>query len=111
MKITRQQMMQDSDKLFHKYMAQFVNDTTKQCVLNSIGLDRVLNSTNKHLNDIPLKEWDNTPLYGVNTNLLKELGESYTLAMKVCILKASARQLQAENKEPINTKELIQVIK
>jgi hypothetical protein len=71
------------------YYAQFVTEAARQIVLNTIGRERILKSTNKYLNDIPLHLWDRLsfPVKG-----LKEAGDYLTLAGKVCIAKEIARQ-------------------
>jgi len=76
-----------------QYYAQFVTQGQKNRVLNQIGLDKLLKSEDEHLNDIPLKQWDNIGLSMVPANLLKEHGDSYTLAVSVCINKEAAKQI------------------
>jgi hypothetical protein len=48
----------DTYSIHRQYYAQFVTDTVLDKVSKEIGLPRILASTDKHLNDIPLKEWD-----------------------------------------------------
>jgi hypothetical protein len=45
----------------HEYFSQFVNSWIIDTVLSAIGKDRLLASRDLHLNDIPLKLWDNLP--------------------------------------------------
>lgn len=76
----------------NEYYAQFVNEPILDCVKGRIGVENIKKSTNKHFNDIPLRKWDD--IIGITTTqqkLMKELGESYTIAVGVCILKAAAR--------------------
>jgi len=56
--ITRKEYM-DKEYTHEEYYGQFVNDAIIKIVGDSIGVDRIKASTDKHLNDIPLKEWDN----------------------------------------------------
>lgn len=74
------------------YHAQFVTDSTRAAVLRAITLPRLLASTDPHLNDIPLHEWDRigAPVY---VKRLKEAGDYLTKAGYVCIVKEAARQL------------------
>lgn len=59
---TRKQYM-NKEITHRKFFAQFVDDNIKQDVLNSIDLKSLLESTDEHLNDIPLKKWDNLAGY------------------------------------------------
>ena len=77
------------------YYAQFVTKQTRDAVRRAIGLDRIINSTNPHFNDIPLAEWDRltTSLPAVS---LRTAGDYPTLAGLVCIAKEAARQIKQE---------------
>lgn len=91
------------------YFAQFVTPGCKEAVLNSIGLDRLTASTDPHLNDIPLSEWDrigggsglahkgdsklHRVPHWVPVVKLREAGEALPLSVTVCIVKEAARQL------------------
>jgi hypothetical protein len=85
----------------HKqYYAQFVTENMKNDVIRAIGKDALMNSTDEHLNDIPLKKWDRlasgvVPFY-VNS-AMRELGDYPTLGGLVCIAKEAARQVIAAN--------------
>jgi hypothetical protein len=110
--ITRTEYMEDSERLHGEYFTQFVTDAMKRDILNFIGKEALLNSTDKHLNDIPLKQWDclagfsfrgsemilkpSVIPYGID-NLLKEAGEDYSCSTGVCILKQAARQIIKDN--------------
>jgi hypothetical protein len=93
---TRKQYL-NGEVSHREYHAQFVNDTIKQNVLNHVGLNRLMKSTDKHLNDIPLDIWDSIPMYDVSKKL-KEVGDYLTLAGAVCIAKEAARQIIESNK-------------
>jgi hypothetical protein len=95
------------DKVDHRaYFAQFVNENVKHAILDAIGLDRLRASRDPHLNDIPLREWDDlaggmcpTSSGLVNARLLRETGEGLSLAGLVCIYKEAAKQLiESESK-------------
>ena len=57
--ITRSQMMEDSAKLHHPYYEQFLLKSAEGYVVRIIGEKRILSSTDPHMNDIPLQNWDN----------------------------------------------------
>ena len=84
-----------------RYFGQFVTDGTKSRVLSAIGLDRLKASTDPHLNDIPLKIWDQlTPQLPGSAGFSKA-GDYYTLANGVCLAKEAARQIiEAQPQEP-----------
>lgn len=78
--------------IHRKYYAQFVTLRTIKAVRDSIGDDRLLASTDPHLNDIPLAEWDKlTNILPIN-NCFKDVGDYATLGNLVCIAKEAARQ-------------------
>lgn len=81
-----------------EYYGQFVDSGIKARVTNSIGMDRLLKSTDKHLNDIPLKEWDRLiPIFPAHIGqAMRDAGDYPTLAGAVCIAKEAARQLISE---------------
>ena len=105
--------MEDSEKLHHTYYLQFSTPSAKTIVLNVIGKEKLLNSKDEHLNDIPLHIWDNIAgfqfkgsemvrkptvilsfIYGKK---LKEAKEGFSSSTAVCILKAVAREIIKEN--------------
>ena len=89
---TRKQYL-DKECTHSEYYAQFVTDGHKNTVKNIIGLGRLLNSENEHLNDIPLEEWDSIGAPMGTVELMKELGDNLTLSGQVCISKEAARQI------------------
>jgi hypothetical protein len=94
--VTRQDYM--SGKATHEeYYSQFVTPEIKGIVLHTVGLKTLLKSTDEHLNDIPIKIWDNM-YFPFNMAEMNKVGDYLTLAGKVCILKEAARQLIEENK-------------
>lgn len=98
----RKEYLKNSGEENHRfYYSQFVTPEIKGVVKCTIGLKKLLKSTDPHLNDIPIKLWDNMYLPNVNAKM-KELGDYLTLAGKVCILKEAARQIIEENKKNDN---------
>lgn len=117
--ITHAQYMADSGTLHWEYHAQFVWPWMKQAILDTIGLDALLSSTDKYLNDIPLDKWDRLVYYDTNGSVkvqgrsvwtrerkwydrprwaevsseLRKAGDFFSLGTGVCILKATARQI------------------
>lgn len=86
-----------------QYFAQFVTDSIKNHVAETITIKRLLLSHDPYLNDIPLKKWDvMTGVFMYNKELkeqLQERGDFLTLANGVCILKEAARQVINECQE------------
>jgi len=94
--ITRKQYM-GGDYSHAEYYEQFVNESVKDRVLKYIGLDAISSSTDEHMNDIPLKHWDNVGIPSYTAQQLKDCGDNYSLAGAVCINKAAARQIKGES--------------
>ena len=92
--ITRREYMADSDKLHHRYYLEIGREAGISYA-KSKDLERIKNAINKgdkHLNTIPLGEWDNKGVFtktAINTAMLKR-GDSWTLAGSVCVHKAVA---------------------
>lgn len=82
----------ERDARHHRYYKQFVTDYELATVASKFG-DRIIRSTDAHLNDIPLREWDMIPLSNESCRLLKQAGDCGhpSSSMKVCVLKAAAR--------------------
>ncbi len=101
--IKRKQYMQDSTNLHTEYYLQFATERTKQQVLSSIGMVRLLASIDKHLNDIRLPFnnmasggnwwWDTV---SINLSLLKDAGECNSPSTHTCVGKAVATMLIRE---------------
>ena len=114
--ITRNEYMENSDKLFRPYYGQFVNDNVKQHLLNNIALTELLLSKDEHLNDIKIARWDAlggfmfrnstgellqrpTNIEPIDIKLLREAKEGVSSATLVCIYKEAARQIIEDNKK------------
>lgn len=83
---------------FHEaYYGQYVNDWHIQVVLDRIGRERLLQSRDLYLNDIPLPAWDALPATRHMEEKAKEFGDFVTLAVKGCVYKAAARKWLAKN--------------
>jgi hypothetical protein len=79
------------------FYGQFVNDNIKKCVLGSFTIEELKASDDEHINDLPLKRWDNAAFYGFNIDKFRRLAGFYARSTKVCVLKEAARQLIKEN--------------
>ena len=104
-----------SGKISHReYCSQFVDEHIKQEVLDFIGLEPLMTSTDEHLNDISCtKYWDRLAGFQfigstmvkkpsfIRPELLaklKESGEGVSCAGLVCIYKEAAKQIIEANK-------------
>lgn len=91
-------------KVTHReYYAQFVTPAIKQMVIDRIGLKTLAQSTDEHLNDIPLHVWDNLAgsskfqrMRGDYSCTLR-IADDNSLASQVCALKEAAKQIKEEN--------------
>ncbi len=83
----------DGPAAHRRYYGQFVTDGTKYRVLQSIGLDRLMQPTDPHLNDIPLTLWDRLTPKLPGSGEFSKAGDYYTLANGVCLAKEAARQI------------------
>ena len=87
-----------SGKASHReYYGQFVTESSISWVSSVIGIDRLLKSTDPHLNDISLQTWDRF-YFMLNGSIGRKLcaannSTGYSLSDAVCIAKESARQL------------------
>jgi hypothetical protein len=96
----------DTMAVHREYYAQYVNERTIAHVVRCIGGERLLASTDPHLNDIPPGEWDalcgfrqvgsNIEQFGTSgfprNNIAKELGTWLSPSDLGCIAKEAARQ-------------------
>ena len=103
---TRTQYM-NKECTHDEYYSQFVTELTLSFVRNRIGIPKLLESNDVHLNDIGIKHsnggagswiWDHSPINGA---LLRELGGVSAGCMPspatyTCIGKAAARMLIAQ---------------
>lgn len=87
---------EESTERHQKYYGQFVDDHVLLLLKRNITSSRIVNSTDPHFNDIPLKQWDAlVPLLPrFVCDKLKEQGDYLTLATGICILKQAARQIK-----------------
>ena len=75
-----------------EYHAQFVSESVKNRVVCHIGMDKLLASTDEHLNDIPLNLWDKLDPVGSKATW-DAAGDYATMAGHTCIYKEAARQV------------------
>ena len=93
---TRKQYM-DKEVTHTEYYGQFVDGVMQEQVGLRIGVNRIINSKDKHLNDIPLKEWDNMEIMvrqHCGTSISMASGCGVSLSDCVCVAKAAAKQIK-----------------
>ena len=74
----------DGQRTHRTVFARFVTQQTIDSVVRAIGANKIINSTDFYLNDIPLKKWDRlSPMF---------MREGFSLADCVCTAKEAARQ-------------------
>lgn len=83
---------------YRDYYGQFVTPEAKAIVRALISVERLIASTDRHLNDIPLQKWDRLPTPRFLGDKMKRCGDYLTQAGKVCILKEAARQIVEDTK-------------
>lgn len=88
---TRQQYM-NKECTHREFYAQLVTPLFPAYIGRQIGHDRLMSSTDPHLNDIPLRHWDAVAVPLGTGAKLEELGTFLTSAHCVCIAKEAARQ-------------------
>lgn len=82
----------DGMKAHRAYYAQFVKPAITSRVVQCIGAARLLASTDRHMNDIPLVMWGRLVGHLPVATEMSEAGDYLTLGNGVCILKEAARQ-------------------
>ena len=81
-----------------EYISQFVTSTELEMVKSQFG-DRLFQSKDPYLNDIPLKEWDRLlPSYR-SIARQREAGEVPCLGLSVTVMKQAARMIIQNHKE------------
>lgn len=80
----------ESRAAYHRYYSQFVTPDTVRIVVEVIGGERILASTDPHFNDIQLINWDVLPAV-LDLDKLKLAGDYLSVAGKVCVMKTAAR--------------------
>lgn len=106
---TRKQYL-DGEVSHRDYYGQFVQPWIKEKLTQRIGLERILKSTDPHLNDISLREWDRLvgyqpypidrmPREAVPPDIaamIKQAGDTGGVSASdmTCIYKEAARQIQ-----------------
>jgi hypothetical protein len=78
-------------EIHHAYFTQFVDERVTGIMLADIGAERLLASRDCHLNDIPLRLWDNLIFPWHMEKRIREAGDNLSLSTKVCIYKTAAR--------------------
>jgi hypothetical protein len=91
--MTREQYM-NNECTHSEYYSQFVTAWLKKGILNALGREKLVKHFKAndmfHKDHIELKKWDKlTGMAGAN---FKAYGDTDSLAGRVCVLKAAARQ-------------------
>ena len=96
-----------------EYWAQFVTPSMKAMVLSNMTLERLQRSTDPHLNDIPLAQWDqmrNATFHMLNLVKWREIhypeykdthSIGWSTSDNTCLLKEAARQLVEESVDAV----------
>ena len=91
---TRDQYM-NKECTHQDYYLQFATPALRSTVIDRIGLQRIVESTDPHFNDIPWRQWYNLlPFVKSMAKSLKPAGDYLTLAGAVCICKAIAEDVR-----------------
>lgn len=109
---TRAQYL-DRQCTHREYWAQFVTEGMRRMVLQRFTIERLKRSTDPHLNDIPLMEWD--AMKGVTFHMLdltkwreihypeykdtRSIG--WSMSDNTCLLKEAAKQLIEKEMENV----------
>ncbi len=89
-----------------EYYGQFVNQEVKDYIAWVIGKDRIVSSTDKHFNNIPLARWDLLVLIKdiIDRDLLRKAQDwkdpktyPWSLCTQVCVAKEAAQQIKEES--------------
>lgn len=83
--------------LHHAFYIQFTTPALRSRVRGAFGPEELLRSNDPHLNDIPLRRWDDLARSSypfMPHQLITEAGTFYSLSFGVCLLKAIARDIQ-----------------
>ena len=89
-----------------EFYSQFVTESIKEAVGARVGIDRIKQSKDHHLNDIPLIVWDRlTFIKGmIDRDLWRRAREHanpktypWSLSDQVCIAKQAAREIRKES--------------
>lgn len=91
----------ENTNLFNAYYRQFVTPLITKLVLDRFGMEALIDAYKKdpHFNDHPktkLQKWDNLePIIRryVDQDLIRSLGECWSLSTSVCIAKTAARDI------------------
>lgn len=87
-----------------QYYGQFVTPEIKNLVLRRIAsVEQLVKAAqaDRHLNNIPLQQWDNVRVFSSTAKALEQAGDYLTLCGQVCILKEAALQIVEENSDLI----------
>ena len=94
---TRKQYL-NNEVSYKEYISQFVTSTELEVVKSQFG-DRLFQSRDPYLNDIPLKEWDRLLPSYLSIARQQEAGEIPCLGLSVSVLKQAAKMVIQQHKE------------
>lgn len=89
----------DTWSVFRSYYGQFVNQRTIGHVVRIIGADKIMKSTDRAFNDIPMQFWDRATATGTLPveGKIAEFGDYWTPAGLTCVAKEAAMQYKETN--------------
>lgn len=96
--MTKEEYMSDSQKNYRAYYAQFVTDAVKNLVRSSIGVGPIVRSSNTHMNDIHISNWEalHARIEALTRSKVLATGHWFDIYVSVSIAKAAARQIADE---------------
>lgn len=101
MKYTRQDYLEGQCD-FDQYYGQFITKSVELRVSLNIGITRIVRSTDRSFNDIPLKLWDDLGFdrWTSIAEQLKSVGDVPSLSLNACLGKAMAKQIRDRYPKP-----------
>ena len=102
---------EDTMAAYRTYMAQFVDENIIHHVLSQFTLETLVEAfkDDKHLNSIPLKQWDNMAYIAAssthNRDMLELTGDGNSLSHCVGVLKEAARMAVEQEQERVEAVE------
>lgn len=101
--MTRKQYMSNHCHAYRAYYAQFVTPAVRNSVRLCFGMERLVRcSDQENFNNIPLAQWDMLSDAVIRyrrlpVQMMRDAGETLSIAVAGCILREAARQLVEEH--------------
>ncbi len=92
--MTRKEYINSNGASHRAYYAQFVTPALQAAIVDRIGANAIIASTDEYMNDIPIGRWDALePITKHHAQkLLRDIGgDFWSLGCSVCIAKEAAR--------------------